>query len=265
MGISSELLLFKTHEPLSTEVLKGELKKGMICLCVGANIGYYALLERKLVGEEGTVIAIEPSPLNYSYLKYNLQQNGFADVPTFNCAFSSHDGTLPFLMNSSSNLSSLIKANEPSSNGRIINVCTRSLDSFAEQYKLGKLDFLSMDVEGCESEIFHGGWRTIEMFKPALFIEVHKDSLGPKLTFKFLKDLQNYGYEVKYYIPRELDIPLIGNMTDVKEIKLARLLEMLSDGSLPDCFHLYLVQSGVKNITVHADSSSIGNIILNVP
>lgn len=264
-GISSELLLFKTHEPLSTEVLKGELKKDMICLCVGANIGYYILLERKLVGAEGTVIAIEPSPLTYSCLKNNLRQNGFTDVPTFNYAFSQNDGTLPFLMNSRSNLSSVINENVPSSNGIIINVRARSLDSFAAQYKFDRLDFLSMDVEGYETEIFQGGWKTIDRFQPMLFIEIHKSSLGPKLTFKFLQSLQKHGYEVKHYIPRELDMALIGNMKDVKEIKLTRLLEMLSDGSLPYCFHLFLVQSRAKDTIEQADSISTGDIILNTP
>ena len=263
LGISSELLLFKTHEPLSTEVLKSELKKGMVCLSVGANIGYYALLERKLVGEEGAVIVIEPSPLSYSCLKNNLHQNGFADVSAFNYAFSCHDGAVPFLMDSQSNLCRVVKENDHCLSDLIIDVRALSLDSFAAQYNLDELDFLRMDVEGYETEIFRGGWRTIDRFKPALFIEIHKSLLGPKLTFEFLQDLQRHGYEVKHYIPRDLDLPLIGNMRDVKEIKISRLLEMLSDNLLPDCFHLFLVQSGEKSITEQADSSSTGDTILN--
>jgi hypothetical protein len=120
-----------------------------------------------------------------------------------------------------------------------------------------------MDVEGYETEIFRGGWRTIDRFKPALFVEVHKFLLGSKLTFEFLQDLQSHGYEVKHYIPRDLDMPLIGSMKDVKEIKISRLLELLSDNLLPDCFHLFLVHSEEKNIAKEADSSSTGDTILN--
>ena len=32
LGISSELIMFKTHEPLTTKLLSKELKKGMTCL-----------------------------------------------------------------------------------------------------------------------------------------------------------------------------------------------------------------------------------------
>jgi hypothetical protein len=53
-GISSELLLFRTHEPLSTKILK-KLLEHMTCIDIGSNIGYYALLERKIVGEKGKV------------------------------------------------------------------------------------------------------------------------------------------------------------------------------------------------------------------
>lgn len=38
-GISADLLIFETHEPLTTQLLKKELKKGMVCLDIGANIG----------------------------------------------------------------------------------------------------------------------------------------------------------------------------------------------------------------------------------
>ena len=72
-GISSELLMFKTHEPLTTKLISKKLTSGMICLDIGSNIGYYALLEHKLVGKEGKVIAIEPSPLNFQYLQKNIK------------------------------------------------------------------------------------------------------------------------------------------------------------------------------------------------
>ena len=65
LGISSELMMFKTHEPLTTKLLSKELKKGMTCLDVGGKIADDSLLESNIVGDEGKVIAIEPSPPNY--------------------------------------------------------------------------------------------------------------------------------------------------------------------------------------------------------
>jgi len=242
-GISAELLIFKTHEPLTTELLKKELKKGMVCLDVGSNIGYYVLLERKIVGSEGRVIAVEPSQLNFSYLKKNVHQNGFSDIEAFKFAFTSSDRVVPFLMDAQSNLSRVVNGNVCSLEGLVMKVPARSLDSFTAQYRFDKLDFLRMDIEGHEVHVFSGGLCTIERFRPILLIEVHKSLIGLKGTVDFLQSLKNLGYNVKYYIPRELDMPFIGSMKDVQEIDVAQLIEKLAEGLLPGCFHLLLVNT----------------------
>ena len=95
-----------------------------------------------------------------------------------------------------------------------------------------------MDVEGYEVEIINGGRWTIERFHPLLLIEVHAGDL--RTTINLLKNLKRAGYEVKYYIPRELNKPLIGSMNDVQEIDISQLIEKLSKGLLSDCFHLFL-------------------------
>jgi FkbM family methyltransferase len=242
-GISAGLLIFKTHEPLTTELLKKELKKGMVCVDVGSNIGYYALLERKIVGSEGRVIAIEPSPLTYSCLKKNVCQNGFNDIETFRFALTSSDREVHFLMDANSNWSRVVDGDNCFSEGTILTVPGRSLDSFAGEYHFDALDLLRMDVEGHELQIFNGGWRTIERFKPALLIEMHKPHMSLSGTISFLQSLKDAGYNVKYYIPRELNAPLIGSMKDVQEIDVSRLIEKLSRGLLPDYFHLYLIDA----------------------
>src|SRR3990172_10980874 len=38
IGISKELLVFKTHEPLATEFVKRNVKNGMVCFDIGCNI-----------------------------------------------------------------------------------------------------------------------------------------------------------------------------------------------------------------------------------
>ena len=67
-GISKELLFKGIHEDMATRVLKQEIKKGMTTVDIGANLGYYALLEASIVGDEGKVIAFEPVPRNFNIL-----------------------------------------------------------------------------------------------------------------------------------------------------------------------------------------------------
>jgi len=146
------------------------------------------------------------------------------------------------LMDAHSNLSRVVDRNVSSLKGLIM-VPARSLDSFAAEYRFDKLDFLRMDIEGHEVHVFRGGLRTIERFKPILLIEVHKSLIGLKDTVDFLQSLKSLGYNVKYYIPRELDTPFIGSMKDVQEIDITQLIERLIEGLLPDCFHLLLANT----------------------
>ena len=85
-GISAELMLFKKHEPLHTKLLSRELKSGMVCVDIGSNIGYFALLESKLVGKKGKVISIEPSPPNFKCLEKNVKFQNTSNIEPYNFA-----------------------------------------------------------------------------------------------------------------------------------------------------------------------------------
>jgi FkbM family methyltransferase len=239
-GISSELLLFKTHEPLSTEILKEILKSGMICIDIGSNIGYYALLERKIVGREGKVIAIEPSFINFHYLKRNLAINKFDDIETYNYAISNFDGECIFLHNKShSNLSKILSKDiEKSSESLVFRITCKRLDTFLKEHSLKNINFIRMDVEGHEVEIISGAYQTIRAFKPILFIEVHKDILGLEKTVKLLKTLEKLGYTKCIYVPRELDVPLIGNRKDIQIYLFGEFIKKIH--LIPNGFILFL-------------------------
>src|SRR3989344_4906353 len=64
-GISADLALDGVREPMSTKTVKEEVKHGYTVIEIGANIGYYALMESGLVGNRGRIYAIEPSPNNF--------------------------------------------------------------------------------------------------------------------------------------------------------------------------------------------------------
>lgn len=91
-GLSKELCLYGTREPYTTNLMSTIIKDDDIIIDIGANIGYYALLESKLA-PDGSVYAIEPVCENFDYLKTNVDLNKCTNIKLFNCALSNKRGT----------------------------------------------------------------------------------------------------------------------------------------------------------------------------
>src|SRR5262249_14626196 len=64
---------FSALESYETKLIRQLVKRGMIAVDVGANIGYYTLLLSDLVGPEGKVFAFEPDPGNHALLVKNIK------------------------------------------------------------------------------------------------------------------------------------------------------------------------------------------------
>ena len=154
-GISLELTRFGIHEPITTQIVMEKIKKGMICLDCGGNIGYYATLESNLVGREGKVIAIEPSPVNFAYLKKNLELQNQENYEVHNLACGEEDGEITFVIHKISNMCRIANAGEKESEDKkLVKIPIRKLDTFLADKKLDRLDFLRMDIEGSELKLF---------------------------------------------------------------------------------------------------------------
>lgn len=241
VGISSELLVFKVHEPLTTKLISKLLKKGMVCLDIGSNIGYYAILEHTKVGNEGKVIAIEPSPANYETLKENIKLQNSTNIENYNFAAGNKNGITKFVIDKRSNgCMTVPEGEEPIIPGEIIEVAIKKIDDFVEEIKLEKLDFVRMDVEGYENYVFEGMHKTLEKFKPMIQIEIHSSLMGKETTIKLLEFLKNQGYDISYYIPRDVDVPIIGTSRNIKNYNIDEIIDKLQKKLLPNFFMLIL-------------------------
>jgi len=249
-GISTELSIFKSHEPINTQIISRILKKGMTCLDIGGNIGYYVLLERQLVGDKGRIIAFEPLPRNYQYLQKNIQLQSVKNISAYNFACGDKEGKATFFINKKSNGCKVIAegvAPPDPSLGTLTEVPIKILDPFIEELKLERVDFVRMDSEGYELHILKGLKKTLEKFKPIISIELHKRQLGVDGTKEFFKLMKDLDYEVESYVPRELDIPIIGSMSYVKKPTLDELMEMNENGKIGSYLMLNLVNRSKKH------------------
>ncbi len=203
-GISRELALYGVHERNSTEEVKRLVKKGMKILEVGANIGYYAILETKLAGADGHLYAFEPSPFNFDLLKRNLSLNKIGNADIYQKAAGAENTAGKFFVANKSNLSSFIQRDSMDMihDGKIVDVDIVRLDDFFAEKDL---DFIRMDVEGYELEILKGAEKLLERKNPPkhFFIEVHSELLHKKDSSakEIVENLRRHGYEVikSYY------------------------------------------------------------------
>lgn len=170
-GISRELLYAGVREVRSTKFLQTFLSAGDVCLDVGANIGYYALQEARLVGERGRVFCIEPSRNNIKALEENVKRNGYKNMEVFRAAVGRENKKAQLHLSKSSNWHSFLPTGLDFS-GESEEVDMITIDSFLAGRP--SPDFVRMDVEGYESEVIRGMKGLLAAGKPLkLFIELH--------------------------------------------------------------------------------------------
>lgn len=153
--VGASLLKWGFFEKYETKLFKKSIKRGMVVLDIGANIGYYTLLAARLVGYEGKVFAFEPDPYNYSLLRNNIEANRYNNVIPVQKAISNKSGKIKlFLDKSNLGAHSLSQANVPD-RGASITVEVISLDEFFKNTDC-KIDVIKMDVQGSEMEVLQG-------------------------------------------------------------------------------------------------------------
>jgi len=219
-GISRELMAYGVHEPVTTELLRQEIKRGMRVVDIGANIGYYTLQAASLVGESGEVIAIEPVPENVSLLRMNVKANGYQNVRILEAAIGSDDGTAQLYLAAESNWSSLIRRHANQSH---IDVRLWKLDTLLAEEE--RVDYIKMDIEGSEAEVINGMIGILRRYRPGMFIEAHPTHVGGKAIVRLLEQLRDLGYETKYVVDKAFNYPTVRTNAAVETLSISRLME----------------------------------------
>lgn len=200
-GISRSLMLFGTREVEHKIILERVLRPGMTVFDIGANIGYYALMELGLLGPDGKLVAIEPSPSNVELLKRNLALNGFGSVPVIQSAVSDTEGERAFHLSHQSNLGTFHDTGSGIQHlsGESIDVPTMTVPQIAAEH--GTPDLLRMDVEGHEVEVIGGMLKDIRKgkLKPMILFETHLSRYSAEHDMAgVLRDLFACGYTTRY-------------------------------------------------------------------
>lgn len=231
--IHRDLYLYKKRECICTDHLihDGIIKEGDVVLDAGANIGYYTLIESKLVGTKGTVYAVEPVKSTIELLKINVKLNNLKNVKIYQLAFGGQNRESTVYVSSASNLSSM---NKESAGGKILDVqpvSEQTVDTFLEEKLTPKL--IRMDVEGYEYEILKGMPKTLKC-DIKILVELHPVFLSRNKLNEIFKILQENDFMVRFAIFED----------KVKKNRIVRSLYSKSGVNLP----LYFSNISLKEL-----------------
>lgn len=175
----------KTIEPL--------LKPGDTALDVGAMLGAYSMGMKRAVGPTGKVYAFEPNIDAYECLTHNCP-----DVLCLGIALGDRAGY------GSIKRSEKYPDNAGASyvdNDGEDSIPISALDSI---WQGGPIAFMKIDAEGMEPEVIRGARKTLQAFRPILFIEINHDVLRNKgyEWHHVIDPLTDMGYKPRFLDPR---------------------------------------------------------------
>jgi FkbM family methyltransferase len=159
-GQIAELAHTAGYENLECRLVSRLLSPGMTVIDIGANVGLYSIIAAKRVAPGGRVWAIEPSSETYARLLANLELNAVQVVTPVRLALSTKDDGSATLLRQAGHADGERFLQPGSGNSISVadaeTVATLSLDTFCARSGIARVDFIKMDVEGGEYDVFRG-------------------------------------------------------------------------------------------------------------
>src|SRR6476469_318483 len=136
------------------DFLRAHTPQGGVFVDVGANVGTYAMVLARHVGESGRVIAIEPHPVTHARLAFNNSASGYGQTRLVAAAAGPADGELMIETDGDNLGASHIVSGEASS--KAIKVPSLRLRRILDEAAVTHVDALKIDVEGFEDRVLTG-------------------------------------------------------------------------------------------------------------
>jgi len=174
-------------EPALIRLIQREVHPDWVALDVGANVGAVTLALARFTSPAGRVHAFEPGPPNLQRLRANLALNpSLAEHVTVHPAgVGEAPGELRWQEEAGNPGNAMLDADGTHP------VPVITLDDFATQHDLPRLDFIKVDVEGMELNVFRGARRSLQQFRPMNYFETlspYRDAHGSR-NFALIEQL----------------------------------------------------------------------------
>lgn len=156
-----------TFEDKLVALARRSIKEGDVCFDVGGNVGAISIALADAVGSSGKVHAFEPNPDNFARLSANFDLNPELKrrVALNKVGISDEPGTLYWREDPGNPGNGIL-----SESGDIASEVV-TLDSYCRNNDVQRLDFMKVDVEGMELQVFKGAEETLRRFHPTIYFE----------------------------------------------------------------------------------------------
>jgi FkbM family methyltransferase len=181
------------------------IKEGQTVLDIGAHKAGYLYLMLQLVGKKGKVFAFEPQSMLYNYISKMKHLLKWHNVTVERMALSDTETetTLFIPTNNVSKKSApgatILNNRERDDIGFTEKVGTDSLDHYCSVHNITP-DFLKIDVEGNELNIFKGGMNTLVKYKPRIIVECDAGYVGVNQVLETFDLLKGLGYQGSFIV-----------------------------------------------------------------
>lgn len=175
-------VILGSYEQKQTQAFVKQLSTSKCFVDLGAHVGYYTLIYRKL-NSKGQIFSFEPLPENVDFLNRHIRLNNLKDIEVINAAVSDVSGSVRF------NTGKSTVAGKLDSEGNTEVPCI----SFSDWINDNNVepDIIKMDIEGEEYKVLKNVSDYLQSKKPKLLLSTHGAEVH-KQCFDLLKTL---GYE----------------------------------------------------------------------
>lgn len=155
--IQAYIYYFGLWQPNLTRWIGRRLRPGDVFVDVGANIGYFSLYASSLVGDGGSVVAVEASPGIFKRLEETLALNGLGNVRAVNIAASDEDSVVKVYRAPAANIGMTTIVRDRLKRGEYeCEVKAAGLGQILSEDELRRARIIKVDVEGAEWGVAKG-------------------------------------------------------------------------------------------------------------
>lgn len=159
------------------EIFQATIRPGDCIVDGGSSLGFFSLLAVPLMKGKGRIVAFEPDPETFAFLRQNVENNGFESlIQVERKALTNANGTFEFSLCAEEPMRNSLIPNKELTGERIAISGVR-LDDFLAAVGLEKVDVIKLDLEGAEP-LALDGMREILKSVRLLVFEVNESQLA---------------------------------------------------------------------------------------